>query len=192
MTLPRVHSAPLSWAKCRRDNDMDKLAESLPAIIIAAAQSYLGILALLSIALSILAYAFFAKASEKIKVVIFILLFIGVVGFGTAMFRVSAGVSMSNPPAAAALSEQAKTILAGAAKDPSGLVLFERYGASVDLHTNNESLLTSKADHQVLVSWEAALQELVEKGLLDAHGDNGEIFEITKKGYDVAKQGTQQ
>ena len=171
---------------------MDKLAESLPSIITAAAQSYLGILALLSIALSALAYAFFAKASEKVKVVIFILLFMGVLGFGAAMFRVSASAPISQPPAAAILSEEAKTILAGAAKDPGGLVLFEHYGASVDLHTNGESLLTSKADHQVLATWEAALQELVQKGLLSAHGDSGEIFEITKQGYDVAKKETQQ
>jgi len=171
---------------------MDKLAESLPAIITAAAQSYLGILALLSIVLSALAYAFFAKASEKIKVGIFILLFVGVLGFGAAMFRVTAGAAVPHPHAAVALSEEAKIILIGAAKDPSGLVLFEHYGASVDLHTNNESLLTSKADHQVLATWEAALQELVQKGLLAAHGGSGEIFEITKQGYDVAKKEPQQ
>jgi len=171
---------------------MDMLAESLPALITAAAQSYLGILALLSIALSVLAYAFFATASEKVKVGIFVLLFVGVLGFGAAMFRVSAGASALHSSPAATLSEQAKIILTGAAKDPSGLVLFEHYGASVDLHTNNESLLTSKADHELLAMWEAALQELVQRGLLTARGDSGEIFEITKQGYDAAKEEPQQ
>lgn len=167
---------------------MEKVAESLPQIITAAAQSYLGILALLSVALSFLAYVFFAKASEKIRVGIFVLLFVGVLGFGAAMFRASAAPTLSTPPGkpAATLSSEAKMLLEGAASDPSGLILFERYGDSVDLHTNGKSLLTSKADHRVLVMWEAAIQELIDAGLLQAHGDKGEIFEITKKGYEAA------
>jgi len=172
---------------------MDKVAESLPQIITAAAQSYLGILALLTVALSFLAYVFFAKASEKIKVGIFVLLFAGVIGFGAAMFRVSASQSVASAPPAsapsapkAALSNEAKMLLEGAAQDPSGLVLFERYGAGVDLHTNGKSLLTSKADHRVLVMWESAIQELIDAGLLAARGTDGEIFEITKKGYEAA------
>lgn len=55
---------------------MDNLSENLPQIISAAAESHLGILALLSIALSVLAYFFFSSASEKVKVGIFTLLFL--------------------------------------------------------------------------------------------------------------------
>src|SRR5687768_16270170 len=142
---------------------MDKLVERLPDIITAAAQSYLGILALLAVALSVLAYFFFAKASEKVKVGIFVMLFVGVIAFGVAMFRVSDDQSRHDAPgeSQAALSNEAMTILQNVARDPSGLVLFERYGASVDLHTNGESLLTSKEDHRALAIWESALQELV-------------------------------
>jgi hypothetical protein len=104
------------------------------------------------------------------------------------MFRASAGPTLSPPPSqpVATLSNEAKMLLEGAAEDPGGLILFERYGDSVDLHTNGKSLLTSKADHRVLVLWESALQELIDAGLLAAHGENGEIFEITKKGYEAA------
>jgi hypothetical protein len=63
---------------------MDKIIEHLPAIITAAAQSFLGTFALLSVALSVLAYFFFAKAREKVKVGVFVLLFLGVLGFATA------------------------------------------------------------------------------------------------------------
>ena len=164
---------------------MDKLIESLPQIITAAAQSYLGILALLSVALSVLAYFFFAKASEKVKVGIFVLLFLGVIGFGVAMFRVAHD---SPIPAQTALSKEAKILLKGAASDPSGLILFERYGTGVDLHTNGVSLLTIKDDHRALATWESALQELVKDGLLVDRGEGGEIFEITKKGYGVAER----
>ncbi|HVF16366.1 MAG TPA: hypothetical protein VNA21_05625 [Steroidobacteraceae bacterium] len=165
---------------------MDKLVERLPEIITAAAQSHLGILALLSVALSVLAYFFFAKASEKVKVGIFVMLFIGVIAFGVAMFRVSNDAPVTSR--SAVLSDEAKTILQKTAQDPGGLVLFERFGVGVDLHTNGESLLTSKEDHRALVSWESALQELVKNGLLMAHGERGEVFEITKQGHDAAKR----
>lgn len=168
---------------------MDKLFEQLPAIITAAAGSNLGTFALLVVALAVLAYVFFAKAREKVRVGIFVLLFLGVLGFGIAMFRASAGVAVAAEPVStvAPLSEEAKALLKGAAADPSGLVLFERFGASVDLHTNGVSLLTSKADHQVMVTWEAALQELVTRGLFVDRGGHGEIFELTKAGYEAAK-----
>lgn len=170
---------------------MDKLVERLPDIITAAAQSHLGILALLSISLSVLAFAFFAKASEKVKVVIFILLFLGVIGFGAAMFRVSAEASVPAQQIVdpvAVLSGEAKTLLREAAQDPAGLVLFERFGTSVDLHTNGNSLFTDKSDHRTLATWEAALEELVREGLLVAEGDRGEIYEMTKKGYEAAER----
>lgn len=166
---------------------MDAIAQRLPEIITAAAQSYLGIFALLSVALSLLAYFFFAKASEKVKVGIFVLLFVGVIGFGVAMFRASTA-SPTPALAQAALSKEAQILLKECAADPSGLVLFERYGAGVDLHTNGVSLLTDKADHRALALWESALRELVDRGLLIARGERGEIFEITKQGYDAAKR----
>jgi hypothetical protein len=167
---------------------MDTLAGRLPEIITAAAQSYLGILALLSIALAVLAYFFFAKASEKVKVGIFVLLFVGVIAFGAAMFRASGGAPKQVDAGAsqAALSNEAKILLQKGAQDPAGTILFEHYGDGVDLHTNGESLLTNKADHRAVAMWEAALQELVKAGLLTAHGDRGEVFEMTKQGYDAA------
>jgi len=171
---------------------MDGLFEHLPEIISAAAQSLLGTFALLGVALSALAYVFFAKAREKVRVGVFVLLFLGVLGFGVSMFRASNHASITTPPAGAipSLSKEAKTLLRGAAADPSGLVLFERFGASVDLHTNGVSLLTSKADHQELVTWEAALQELVSAGLFVDRGGRGEIYELTKAGYEAAQHGS--
>src|SRR5512143_2972176 len=111
---------------------MDQLFKSLPDIIRAAAQSQLGILALLVVALSILAYVFFAKAAVKVRVGIFVLLFAGVIGFAVAMFR----ASDASPPSAsragapsAGLSEEARTLLVAAAADPGGVVLYEKFGA---------------------------------------------------------------
>jgi len=167
---------------------MDSLFKSLPDIIKAAAQSQLGILALLVVALAILAYIFFAKARVKIRVGIFVLLFAGVVGFGVAMFHASdANGPAQSPTKVAALSNEARSLLMAAAADSSGYVLYEKYGASVDLHANGKSFLTDKGDHRAVATWEAALQELVDRGLLAAHGEpGGEVYEITRKGYDAA------
>jgi hypothetical protein len=167
---------------------VDRFAERLPEVITAAAQSHLGILALLSIALSFLAFFFFAKASEKVRVAIFVLLFLGTAGFAVAMFRAAPAPADSSEATrnTAALSEEARILLREAAADPGGLILFERYGEGVDLHTNDRSLLTSKADHRALAAWEFALQELVDAGLIVERGERGEVFEITRKGYEFA------
>jgi hypothetical protein len=171
---------------------VDQLFKSLPDIIRAAAQSQLGILALLVVALSILAYVFFARASVKIRVGIFVLLFAGVIGFGVAVLRASDPQPPPGPTESApkgGLSTEARALLMAAASDPGGYVLYEKFGASVDLHANGVSLLTDKSDHRAVAIWEAALEELVERGLLAARGDRGEVFEITKKGYAAAASG---
>lgn len=166
---------------------MDKLFDRLPEIITAAAQSQLGILALLAVALSVLAFVFFAKASEKARVGIFVMLFAGVVAFGAAMFLASKrDATTSAMPAE--LSTEAKAILHAAAADPSGYVLYEKFGAGVDLHSNEVSFLTDKADHRAVAAWEAALEQLVQQGLLAMRDDAGEVYEITQRGYDAEKR----
>ncbi|MDB6063030.1 MAG: hypothetical protein JWM78_3133 [Verrucomicrobiaceae bacterium] len=168
---------------------MDALTANLPAIISAAAQSYLGILALLSVALSVLAYFFFARASDKIKVGIFVLLFLGVAGFAAAVFQAAATAQtplISNAAKPASLSKEAKLILKKASADPAGIITFEHFGGGVDLQTNGESFITDQS-RQVIATWEAALQELVDGQLLVVRDKNGEVFEITKKGYDAAE-----
>ena len=175
---------------------MDKLIEQLPQIITAAAQSYLGILALLSVALAVLAYFFFASASEKVKVGIFVLLFLGVAGFAAAMFRAAptpAGPAHDTSPQPApdplaSLSSEAKRLLKEAAEDPAGVVQFAHYGMGGELITNDKNLLpdNNRTDPRATAAWEAALKELVDGGLLAARGTSWEIFDVTKKGYDAA------
>jgi hypothetical protein len=104
------------------------------------------------------------------------------------VFRASgAGVAVAPTAHDETLSKEARALLRGAAVDPSGLVIYEQYGAGVDLHTNGISYLTDKADHEAVANWEAALQELVKAGYLTDRGGHGEVFEITKAGYERAK-----
>jgi hypothetical protein len=61
---------------------MEAFFEHLPEIIAAASKSPLGIFALMISALSGIALVFFRHASEKIRLVVFALLFLGVAGYG--------------------------------------------------------------------------------------------------------------
>jgi hypothetical protein len=71
---------------------MEKLFENAPEIISAAAKSPLGLFALMILVLAVLGFFFFRQASERTRVTIFVLIFVGVVAFGIAIF------SASSPP----------------------------------------------------------------------------------------------
>ena len=170
---------------------MDALAPQLPHIIAAAAQSELGILALLVVALAALAYVFFARASERARLGVFVLLFAGVVGFALAMFQAA-----PHPPMAAringklavnpeTLSSEARVVLREAAADPGGAVTLVHYGAGSELIANDRNLLPDPT-RRTLATWEAALQELLAAGLLSATRTDAEIFRVTREGYEVA------
>jgi hypothetical protein len=66
---------------------MDELVKSLPEIIKQSATSPLGILALMIIGLAILAFFFFRGASERARIVIFVMLFFGVAAFGAVVLH---------------------------------------------------------------------------------------------------------
>ncbi len=61
---------------------MDNALDNAPSVIEAAAQSPLGILALLILTVGVIAYLFFQKSSDRVKVVIFSMIFVGMAGFG--------------------------------------------------------------------------------------------------------------
>jgi subtilisin-like proprotein convertase family protein len=60
---------------------MESLFGNAPAIIEKAAKNRLGILALMIIALGVIASVFFANSSELVKLIVFMTLFLGVVGY---------------------------------------------------------------------------------------------------------------
>lgn len=77
--------------------------EHMPAIIEQAAKSPLGLFALMVIALSILGFVFFRGATERTRIAMFVLLFVGVASFGVAAMRAApgSGVAMDAAPLAA-------------------------------------------------------------------------------------------
>ncbi len=170
---------------------MDSLAQQLPQIIAAAAQSELGILALLVVALAALAYVFFARASERARLGVFVLLFAGVVGFAAAMFQAAprepTHAKADRAPASSpeALSAEAQVVLRAAAADPGGVVTLVHYGGGSELTAGDRNLLPDQSPRTRAV-WEGALRELLAAGLLSANSADAEIFRVTREGYAVA------
>ena len=72
-----------------------------------------------------------------------------------------------------------------ASLDPNGVILHAQYLGGSELETNERNFLTDQSRRNV-AKWEAALQELVSKGLVVDKGHKGEIFEVTDKGYQLA------
>jgi hypothetical protein len=165
---------------------VDALVQQLPQIITAAAQSTLGILALLVVALSALAYVFFARASEKARIGVFVLLFAGVAAFAVALMRAApAGVT---PIAhAAGLSTEAQVLLREAAADEGGMVTYVHYGAGSEMTANDRNLLPDQSP-RTLATWEGALKELLDAGLVSANSPDAEIFRVTREGFEAAKR----
>lgn len=79
---------------------MDELAKNLPAIIGAAAQSNLAILALCAIALFGITYLLFARASENARLRVFVILVCGVGMFAAAITqtKVTPNAKADDPP----------------------------------------------------------------------------------------------
>jgi len=87
---------------------------------------------------------------------------------------------------AVTLSKEAQLLLKEAAADSSGTVFLLHHSMGTELQTNDKNLIADQSRRSV-ATWEAALKELVDYELLIGRGTTGEVFEVTKKGYDVVE-----
>lgn len=83
---------------------MNELLGQVPGIIQEAAKSPLGLFALMIMILSILGFMFFRSSSERTRIAMFVLMFIGVAFFGAAAIRIAPNMESSSlksdlPPA---------------------------------------------------------------------------------------------
>lgn len=92
----------------------------------------------------------------------------------------------SSKSTAVSLSKEAALLLKEAAADSHGIVMLLRHLGGTDLQANGKNLITDRS-RRAVATWEAALQELVNEELLMQRGHKGEVFEVTKKGYEVAE-----
>ncbi|MGT2502175.1 hypothetical protein ACVOMS_17615 [Bradyrhizobium guangxiense] len=85
-----------------------------------------------------------------------------------------------------ALSDEAKTLLVEASKDNNGTLIYSRFLSGESLSTNGKEFLEN-ATPRDRARWEGALRDLEMHDLIKDQGYKGEIFELTREGYDVAE-----
>lgn len=95
------------------------------------------------------------------------------------------GTFGDTPHSPASISAEAKHIIQEAAASKDGVVGKIAYigGASVQVNGSN---LIEPNNPRSRAAWEGALDELVKGGFLEADGQNGKIFRITREGYVAA------
>lgn len=101
---------------------MPELSAQLPAIIAEAAKSPLGIFALMIISLAILGFFFFKEATEKTRIGIFSLLFVGVAAFGLSLVRTTSAAAPASDASASAAADTAAAAAAAEADAEAALV----------------------------------------------------------------------
>lgn len=83
------------------------------------------------------------------------------------------------------LSKEAIVLLKEAVQDRNGYVTILKGLNHTLLQTNNKDFITDQSPRSIAI-WEDALNQLVVNDLLVERGSKGNIFQITKQGYEVA------
>lgn len=83
------------------------------------------------------------------------------------------------------LSPEAKTLLLAAADDKDGTVMFFKTMDGAELQTNRKSFI-KEGDARSEAIWESALDELRNNNFLKDRGHKGEVFQVTRQGYEAA------
>ncbi|KKM15408.1 hypothetical protein LCGC14_1696350 [marine sediment metagenome] len=90
------------------------------------------------------------------------------------------------------LSKEARDLLLEAAKDPNGTVLKVRTFGGLTVQANKKNMVTAPKDGRCEALWEGAVDELVENDLMADVGYKGEVFRVTRAGYELADSLAQQ
>ena len=84
------------------------------------------------------------------------------------------------------LSKEARGILVEASKDTDNRIMSVTSSWGTAVQANRMNMVPDQSPRTVAI-WKAALQELVNEGLVNALGYKGHVFELTRKGYDIAE-----
>jgi hypothetical protein len=95
------------------------------------------------------------------------------------------GIEVPIELAVPSLSKEACELLKEASQDQYGSIIRFNDSEGFNLQTNGLALAESDNPREK-ANWEAALNDLINKGLIRDEGYKGECFVLTKKGYEVA------
>lgn len=83
------------------------------------------------------------------------------------------------------LSPEAKTLLLEAATDANGTITYVRMMSGPALQTNGKNFIEDN-DPRSAASWEGALEELRQYRMIKDRGSKGQVFQLTREGYQAA------
>lgn len=89
-------------------------------------------------------------------------------------------------PVASSISEEAKALLV-AAKNFDGRIMYVRHSEGAEIQAANQNFIDPYS-HREEARWSAAIDELRSRNLIEDVGYQGEIFQMTKLGYEVADE----
>jgi hypothetical protein len=83
------------------------------------------------------------------------------------------------------LSSEARTLLLAAVEDREGIIQHAKYIGGSDVQTNGRQFI-EQDNARSRAAWEGAIDELVTHDLIRDLGFKGEVFQVTRQGYDLA------
>ncbi|MCW9095268.1 MAG: hypothetical protein OQJ74_05445, partial [Ignavibacteriaceae bacterium] len=92
----------------------------------------------------------------------------------------------SNIPDIPILSREAQILLKEMSTDPHGMVMMLLDSSGFTVQVNSRNLLEDPKSAKHRAIWESAAKELESEELIKPEGYKGEIFILTKKGFDIA------
>lgn len=84
------------------------------------------------------------------------------------------------------LSREAIELLREATQDANGVILHAKYIGGASIQTNGKQFVPD-LNYRARAIWEAALGELVDEGYIAPRGSKGEIFHVTRKGFEFVE-----
>jgi hypothetical protein len=100
--------------------------------------------------------------------------------------RAESASGAQRPPTPSRVSKEAAELLLEASNDPQGCVMRVRDMSGITVQTNRRSFV-EEGSPKSRAMWEAAVDELALKTLIKDVGHNGEIYEVTHEGYNLAQ-----
>jgi hypothetical protein len=94
-------------------------------------------------------------------------------------------VTETAPSVEERLSLEARQLLLEAAQDQHGRIISVQTTGGTTIQTGGRNMIDEQTP-RTLAIWRSALEELVNLGLVKAIGYKGEVYEVTRKGFEVA------
>lgn len=85
------------------------------------------------------------------------------------------------------ISDNALKLLLAACEANDGTILKTTDLSGTYIETNSQNFITSQ-ERREIAQWESVLEELVSAGFIETRGSKGEIFVVSKSGYDYIEQ----